>query len=59
MDENKMAKMGVYSVYFIGSRITVNRVIFTDNQKFYVRWYGNLIEVKRGTGGYFQTVETY
>ena len=59
MEEKDMAKLGVYPIYFIGSRITVNRVVFTDNQKFFVRWYGNLIEVERGMGGYFQTVETY
>ena len=58
MEEKDMAKLGVYPIYFIGSRVTVNRVVFTANQKFFVR-YGNLIEVKRGMGGYFQTVETY
>ena len=55
-----MKSIGNYPVYLTGSKKTVNRAVKTpDNEKFYIVWYGQLIEVVRGYAGYFKTVEAY
>ena len=36
------------------------RTVFVENNKYYVRWFGNFIEVEKNpTDGEFRTVETY
>lgn len=52
-------KLGSYPVYFTGSRESHSRIVFRKNGKCYVRWYGNFIEVIRGAGSEYKTVENY
>lgn len=46
-----MKKVGhtIY-VWLWGSRRTVVRTLFEDNGHFYIRWYGNFIEVRQCDG---------
>lgn len=50
--------IGQYSIYLTGSKATIKRVVKTDGKKYFITWYGNQIEVKRGTSGFY-TVGTY
>lgn len=50
--------IGKDRVYLTGSRRTIERVIHKEAGKFFVVWYGNMIEVKKGSSGYY-TVEAY
>lgn len=54
-----MKNLGSYPVYLIGSRRTVKRVVLDNNGKYFIKWYGQLIEVVRGFSGYFRSVEEY
>lgn len=53
-----MNKLDNDYVWLIGSRKRITRSIYTDGCKFYVKWYGQYIEVRKGTCGYV-TVEQY
>ena len=58
--DSDMKSHGRYRVYLRGSRKHIERTIYEDeNGKCFVKWYGNLIEVKRGNGGTYGTVEMY
>lgn len=58
-EEGKI-QYGAYPVYFIGSRQLVMRTVYTENNKYYVRWFGNFIEVERNPrDGNFKTIGTY
>ena len=50
--------IGKDRVYLTGSRRTIERVICKNAGKFFIAWYGNMIEVKKGNSGYY-TVEAY
>lgn len=53
-------KLGSCPVYFKGRRELIMRTVFVKNNKYYVRWYGNFIEVEKNPiDGEFRTVETY
>lgn len=45
-------------IYLTGSRKTIQRVVYKKDGLFYIKWYGEYIEVKKGTAGYY-TVEPY
>lgn len=38
-------------IWFRGSRRFYERTIYTDGFRFYVKWFGNLIEVSEGEAG--------
>lgn len=40
------------SVYFTGSRRHYVRTVYAENDKFFVKWYGEFIEVKKTRFGY-------
>lgn len=56
-----MKSIGTYSIYLTGSRKTIRRSVKVDEEtnKCFIIWYGNLIEVERGIGSGFLTVEDY
>lgn len=54
----EIKNIGKYSIYLTGSKETIQRVVKTDGEKHFITWYGNLIEVKRGTSGFY-TAEEY
>lgn len=54
-----MKNIGSYPVYLTGSNKTVKRVVLKDNDKYFIKWYGQLIEVVRGFSGYFRSLEAY
>lgn len=35
------------AVWMTGSRVKIRRVLYTDGSKYFVKWYGNLVEVKQ------------
>jgi hypothetical protein len=45
-----MRKLGNFPIYFTGSQTTINRVIYNDGKTFYIKWYGNFIEVENRNG---------
>ncbi len=54
-----MKSHGKNRVYLTGSQKSVERTIYEDdNGRYYVKWYGNMIEVRRSGYGY-ATVEKY
>ena len=46
-------------VWLTGSRRTIWRNVYEQDGRFFVKWYGALIEVKRGDSNGFVTVEKY
>ena len=54
-----MKSIGTYEIYLTGSRKYTKRAVTTDGTKYFIKWYGNMVEVKRGYAGYFMTVEKY
>lgn len=58
--EKGKVQLGAFPVYFKGRRELIMRTVFVENNKYYVRWFGNFIEVEKNpTDGEFRTVETY
>ena len=55
----KKENMGFYPIWFTGTRRTYSRTVYKKDDRFFVKWYGELIEVKRGESGNFYTVEEY
>lgn len=54
-----MKNHGKYSIYLTGSKKRIERTVYEDEYgKCYVKWYGNMIEVKRSGFGY-STVDKY
>ena len=53
-----MKNTGTYQIYLTGSRKTIRRAVFDDNGRWFVIWYKQLIEVLKGTTGYY-TAEPY
>lgn len=45
-------------VYLTGSRRTIQRIVFEENGLYYVKWYGEYIQVAKAATGYY-TVEPY
>ena len=56
-----MYDMGSYPIWMRGSRMTVNRNVYRneDSTKYCVIWGGQIIEVERGFSGYFHSVLDY
>ena len=54
-----MTRVGTHKIYLTGSRKFIERCVVTDGTKYFIKWYGNMIEVKLGFSGYFRTVEAY
>lgn len=53
-----MKNLGSYPVFIGGYKH--NRVVKQDdNGKYWCKWYGEMIEVVRGMGGYFHSLERY
>lgn len=44
--EDLLEKLQEEPIYFTGSEKTYKRVIYTDGEHYYVKWYGDLIEVE-------------
>lgn len=53
-----MKSLGKNPVWLTGSRKTVRRTVRTDGAKFYITWYGQVVEVKDSGNGYV-TVDKY
>ena len=53
-----MTKLHSDFIWLTGSRKTIKRMVYKDNDKFYIKWYGNPIEVIKANMGY-TTVESY
>jgi len=45
-------------IYLTGSRKTIQRVVFTENNLYFIKWYGQYIQVEKCATG-FCTVEKY
>lgn len=54
-----MKRIGTDLVYMTGSRITVERLIWAQNGRFYAKWYGNMIEVAKASHCGYYSVEEY
>ena len=55
-----MISHGKYAVFLTGSKRNVARNVYEDDQKrFWIKWYGKHIEVKRSDFGNYWTVEPY
>lgn len=54
-----MKNIGKYEIYLTGSRKWTTRSVLQDGDKFFVKWYGAIVEVVRGTANYYKTVEKY
>ena len=50
--------IGNYPIWMKGSRRTERRNVYEKDGRFFVKWYGELIEVNRDSSG-FVTVEEY
>ena len=59
----KMKKLAMQDyVWLTGSKMRITRSIYTDGIAFYVKWYGQYIQVRQDwCGGYptWRTVESY
>lgn len=53
-----MRKFKTDRVWLTGSRREIERVIYQDGERFFVKWYGNMIQVEQGRSGFY-TVEMY
>lgn len=58
METKDMIRHGKYSVYLKGSHTSIERVIYEHEGKFYIKFYGELIEVRHLMQD-FATVEEY
>lgn len=55
-----MTSHGRYAIFLTGSKRNVERSVYEDEQKrFWIKWYGKYIEVKRSDFGNYWTVEPY
>lgn len=52
-----MKRIGMMSIYLTGSRKTIERVVVSDGEKFFITWYGQLIEVKQGTHRFYTVLD--
>ena len=50
--------MGTCAIWLTGSKKRVQRVVYKIGGQFFVKWYGNMIEVKRGTHSFY-SIEEY
>ena len=54
-----MISHGRYAIFLTGSKRNVERSVYEDEQKrYWIKWYGKYIEIKRGISGYY-TAEPY
>lgn len=53
-----MKNLGQYKIWLTGSEKFVQRSVYEKDGKHYIKWYGQMIEVVRGTYDY-TTVEAY
>lgn len=58
METKDMIRHGKYSVYLKGSHTSIERVIYEHEGKFYIKFHGELIEVRHLMQD-FATVEEY
>ena len=60
MDKNKLYNRGVGYVWLRGSHKYVKRNVYqTCEDKCFIEWYGQMIEVTRHEGTIYYTVEQY
>ena len=53
-----MKNYGRYKINFTGSKTTIERTVYEKDDKYFVKWYGEYIEVTRNSFGW-KTVEAY
>lgn len=64
-DVEEVSKMTKYSsnlVFISGTNRKVDRVIYTDGNSYYIKLYGQLVEIRRdiyGFGGYWRTLVSF
>lgn len=46
-------------IYFRGSKETHRRTVFEEDGKYYVKWYGQMVEVVKGQFQVWRTKEEY
>lgn len=46
-------------VYMTGSRVRVWRCIYEQDGRFFIKWHGEFVEVRRGNWGAWCTVGQY
>lgn len=54
-----MTKLHTAKIRMLGSKITVTRVLYTDGNKYYIKWYGQYIEVEMTDWSKGHTVENF
>ena len=56
-----MKNHGQHEIYLTGSKRRIKRSVYEKDGKFFIKWYGEYIEVERsGYGGtFYKTVESY
>lgn len=59
MDTKKMQNVGNYMIWLTGSRKTIKRAVYQDGTRYFIKWYGQIIEVARNASGAFYSVEEY
>lgn len=51
--------MSDVEVYFMGSMRHIRKTIYKENGLYYVKWYGNNVQVVQTRFGTWKTVEAY
>ena len=46
-------------IYFRGSMETHRRTVFEEDGRYWVKWYGQMVEVEQGRFGVWRTKEAY
>lgn len=54
-----MTASSIYPIWLTGSKKTIKRMVYEDNGKLFIKFYGQLIEVKRSDSGKYYTVKEY
>ena len=51
---------GQHPIYLTGSMAWDRRNVYEQDGKFYIKWYGQIVEVERRVGAdHYRTVEAY
>ena len=58
MLKNDMINHGSYAIWLTGSRKNIARCVYEKDGKYFIQWYGRMIEVRRDWSG-FATVDEY
>lgn len=52
--------IGRYPVWMRGSHETIRRTVYISDDRYWIVWYGSLIEVRRSNSGFgFRSIEEY